>query len=146
MTARPVIASLGFTTLVVTFGGTPIPMPSAQPAVSASASSPAAALSLPLAVPTPTYERKGRRDPFVPIVPEPEEEAPTIGARLTGIVRGNGTRALLEATNGIGYVLQLGDTLGRGRLVEIGADSVVFSVPSKGGSRAHRVVLRLPTD
>jgi hypothetical protein len=104
----------------------------------------------PLTVPPSSYARKGRRDPFLPVViqkpPEEEEELPTIAARLTGIVRGTATRALLETADGVGYVLQLGDTLGTGRLVEIGRDSVVFNVAAKRGSKIHRVLLRLPSE
>jgi hypothetical protein len=92
-----------------------------------------------------TYEAKGRRDPFVPLDvtggPKGLEVATT---KLTGIVRGaKTTLALVEAQDGIGYILKPGDTLGDGRLVEIGADSVVFAVSAKPGSQSNRVVLKL---
>jgi len=92
-----------------------------------------------------TYEAKGRRDPFVPLDvtggPKGLEVATT---KLTGIVRGaKSTLALVEAQDGIGYILKPGDTLGDGRLVEIGADSVVFAVSAKPGSQSNRVVLKL---
>jgi hypothetical protein len=64
--------------------------------------------------------------------------------KLTGIVRGpRSVLALLETQEGIGYILKPGDTLGDGRLMEIGADSVVFAVGPKAGSAPQRVVLRL---
>jgi Tfp pilus assembly protein PilP len=64
--------------------------------------------------------------------------------KLTGIVRGaNTTLALVEAQDGIGYILKPGDTLGDGRLVEIGIDTVVFTVASRSGAQSNRVVLRL---
>jgi Tfp pilus assembly protein PilP len=65
-------------------------------------------------------------------------------ARLTGIVRSpNTTLALVETPEGIGYILKPGDTLGDGRLLEIGSDSVVFQVTPKPGSPTNRVVLKL---
>ena len=91
------------------------------------------------------YEAKGRRDPFVALDisggPKGLEVATT---KLTGIVRSaRTTLALVEAQDGIGYILKPGDTLGDGRLVEIGADNVVFAVAAKPGSQTNRVVLKL---
>ena len=93
----------------------------------------------------PKYEDKGRKDPFT----EVSISATTGGlavstTRLTGIVRGRrSTLALLETQEGIGYILKPGDTLGDGRLMEIGADNVVFAVGPKPGTPAQRVVLRM---
>jgi hypothetical protein len=93
----------------------------------------------------PKYADKGRKDPFV----EVQLSASTGGlsvatTKLTGIVRGRrATLALLETQEGIGYILKPGDTLGDGRLMEIGADNVVFAVAPKAGSTVQRVVLRL---
>ena len=48
---------------------------------------------------------------------------------FTGIIRGQqGPLALIEAPDGIGYILRAGDTLGDGRLEEIGQDSAIFTV------------------
>ena len=96
-------------------------------------------------LPPTTYEPRGRRDPFqhveVPKGPKPPAVAAT---RLTGIVRNEtGALALVESADGIGYVLRPGDTLLDGRLVEIGADSVVFTVLGRPGP-PERVTLRLP--
>lgn len=167
MTARQLVSSLGLASAVVAFAGTPLPAASIQPATPAASAqgAPAATASVrpaspiaprpaeiivpapaALVVPPPSYARKGRRDPFIPIVPEVPEDPPGISARLTGIVRGHVTRALLETPDGVGYVLQLGDTLGPGRLIEIGADRVVFTVADRRGARLHRVVLRLPSE
>jgi hypothetical protein len=91
------------------------------------------------------YDDKGRKDPFT----EVSLSATTGGlavstTKLTGIVRGRrSTLALLETQEGIGYILKPGDTLGDGRLMEIGADNVVFTVGPKAGTPAQRVVLRL---
>jgi hypothetical protein len=54
--------------------------------------------------------------------------------------------ALVETADGLGYILKPGDTLGDGRLVQVGQDSVVFSVAARRGSTTNRVVLRLPGD
>jgi len=98
----------------------------------------------------PKYDPQGRRDPF-----ETLEGAVGAGgggslvttAKLTGIVRsGRGTLALVETPEGIGYILKAGDTLGDGRLLEIGTDSVVFQVAPQPGSQTDRIVLRLATD
>ena len=52
----------------------------------------------------------------------------------------------MEAPDGIGYILRPGDTLGDGKLMDIGLDNVVFAVAAKPGVPATRVVLRLPTN
>jgi Tfp pilus assembly protein PilP len=141
-------------------GGSPPPPPAA--AVKPVAAAPAAAPTPPPA-PTPAagplvsapavpdaggnqYDPKNRRDPFMSLDatsgPKGLEVATT---KLTGIVRGAGTTlALVETQDGIGYILKPGDTLGDGRLVEIGADNVIFAVGAKPGSPStNRVVLKL---
>ena len=94
----------------------------------------------------PTYERKGRRDPFEPVQTlQPSMTSPTIAAaQLKGILRGQTPRVLVETPDGLGYILAVGDVLAEGRLIEIGVDSAVFSVPIRGGT--DRFVLRLLGD
>jgi len=153
MTMRGAIGSLGFAITVAACSGSPAPAPSTQPAPAATPR-PAAATALPPTTPVagapPTYERKGRRDPFQPIeieiVQDVEIKLALASARLTGIVRGSATLALVEMPDGMGYIMQPGDTLAEGRLIEIGTDNVVFSVPSRKGSTAGRLFLRLPSD
>jgi len=167
--ARAVVGLAGLCAALGACGGSPPPPPAAstpQP-VAAAPTAPAAAAPAPRVPPpgapsaarTPplvaapvvpqgdgtSYESKGRRDPFVPLDltggPKGLEVATT---KLTGIVRSaRTTLALVEAQDGIGYILKPGDTLGDGRLVEIGADSVVFAVSAKPGSQSNRVVLKL---
>ncbi len=93
----------------------------------------------------PKYEIKGRRDPFEPLeIKEGAGGSTVASAKLTGIVRSaRSTLALVETPDGIGYILKPGDTLGDGRLLEIGSDSVVFQVTPKPGSPTNRVVLKL---
>ena len=157
----------GLCAVLAACGGSPPPPPPATPAkpVAAAQAAPApipvkptvptgptAGPPAPLvpapAVPQasgPAYEPNGRRDPFVALDltggPKGLEVATT---KLTGIVRSaKTTLALVETQDGIGYILKPGDTLGDGRLVDIGADNVTFAVPAKPGSPTNRVVLKL---
>ena len=155
------LAGLGSLCAVLTAcGGSPPPPPAAavKPVAAAPASAPtpppaATPAAGPLvsapAVPDAggsQYDSKNRRDPFMSLDatsgPKGLEVATT---KLTGIVRGAGTTlALVETQDGIGYILKPGDTLGDGRLVEIGVDNVTFSVGAKPGSpSSNRVVLKL---
>jgi hypothetical protein len=132
----------------------PAPAPAALPAKPAApaAATPGTVQPAPLVVVPPVpqaaganYEPKGRRDPFLPPDltggPKGLEVSTT---KLTGIVRSaRTTLALVETTDGIGYILKPGDTLGDGRLMEIAADSVVFAIAAKPGSPSNRVVLKL---
>ena len=95
------------------------------------------------------YEAKGRRDPFDNIETRVKDAPPALsitGTKLTAIVRGQTTLALVEDSKGVGYILKKGDMLGDGRVVEIGADNIVFALAPKPGSTTNRVVLRIATD
>jgi len=101
-------------------------------------------------IPAPTapqYSSKGRRDPFEALdIREGAGGVTVASARLTGIVRGaRSALALVETSDGVGYILKPGDTLGDGRLVEIGPNTAVFATTARGGSTS-RVVLTLATD
>ena len=99
---------------------------------------------------TPTgakYDGQGRRDPFESLEIRAGSERSTVAsARLTGVVQspGAGAYALVETSDGIGYILKAGDTLAEGRLIEIGHNMVVFSIAPKPGAKSNRVVLKLP--
>lgn len=116
----------------------PTPDPTSRPVASA-----LPAVPPPRAVP---YSSKGRRDPFETLeVREGSASTTLSSARLTGIIRGTGQPlALVETADGLGYILRPGDTLGDGRVVEVGPDRVVFQ--TRTGSTSNRVVLRLPGD
>jgi len=131
----------------------PSPAPGAPgPAQAAPGPAPLTAGSAPL-VPLPTvptsdgpgYDPKGRRDPFVSLELSGGAKGLQVSTtKLTGIVRSaRTTLALVETPDGIGYILRPGDTLGDGRLLEIGADNVVFTVSATPGSISNRVVLKL---
>ena len=142
MTIPARVAWLGFAFTVAMFGTARAQAPAPQPVTpGAFTAAPATAGA------APTYERKGRRDPFEPVDGlQPDMTSPTVAsARLKGIVRGRTPRVLVETSDGLGYILKVGDMLAEGRLIEIGVDSVVFSVPARG-STTNRIVLRLPDD
>ena len=124
------LISLGL--LVVAWGGDALAQAPSGPAAGSGAS----------------YEHRGRRDPFEPVEAlDASMSSPTVAtSRLKGIVRSQTPRVLVETPDGLGYILKVGDVLGEGRLVEIGADSAVFSIPARRGSPTGRIVLRLPED
>lgn len=123
-------------------GSTSAQAPRGQPATPSAVTAPEGT-----AGPGLTYERKGRRDPFEPIETlHTNMTSPTVAsAKLKGIVRSRTPLVLVETSDGLGYILKVGDMLAEARLIEIGTDSIVFSVPARSGS-TNRFVLRLPDD
>lgn len=98
------------------------------------------------ALPPIAYEPKGRRDPFTPIFVGKDSAGLSVSAvKLTGIVGGRGgLMALVEAPDGIGYILKPGDALGDGRVTGITPTSVTFAVSARGSQSASNLTLRLP--
>jgi Tfp pilus assembly protein PilP len=146
---RVVLSSIGLATLLGACGSnqpTPPPKPAAARPAAAPAMAAEPAPEEKIAV--PKYDPRGRRDPFETLeVREGTGGLTVASTKLTGIVRSNrAALALVEAPDGIGYILKPGDTLGDGRLLEIGSDSVVFTVTSKAGAPTNRVVLKLATN
>jgi hypothetical protein len=125
------------------------PAPGAIPAAAPAPAAPSTTVraDAPRTPPVPVYEARGRRDPFEPVQIVKGSRGPNVAsAKLTGIVRGSGTHwALVETSDGIGYMLRPGDELGEGRVVEIQRDSVVFTIAPKPGAGPERVVLSLAT-
>ncbi len=99
-------------------------------------------------LPAMSYSAKQRRDPFAPIVVAEGAKGLTVAAaKLAGVVQGRqGRMGLVEAPDGIGYILKAGDTLGDGRVVDVGQDSISFAVAARPGQPASTVTLRLRTD
>jgi hypothetical protein len=95
-----------------------------------------------------TYDAKQRRDPFAPLaVVEGAKGLTVASAKLVGLIQGRqGTLGLVEAPDGIGYILKPGDVLGDGRVTEVGQGSISFSVAARPGQPASTVTLRLRTD
>ena len=119
----------------------PPPQPS-KPTLAAKAPEPASAA--PQIKPAYRYNPQGRRDPFQPLItPKPPASAKTAKAKpkgpggvevnelkLSGIIWGEqGYYALVEAPNGLGYIIKTGDAFGDGvRVVRITKESVLFEV------------------
>ena len=105
-----------------------------------------------LQLPAPSqahYDAKGRRDPFeVPGAREGAASTTVASAKLAGIIRtaGGSVLALIETSEGLGYILRRGDTLGDGQLIEIDQNSVVFAVLPRGSRLPTRVVLQLASE
>lgn len=149
------LTSIGVATMLAACGGSPPPpMPPIPPipARPVAAARPTPVTPAPIINPLegtvaeiPKYEPGGRRDPFeIYQIGEGGGGLTVASTRLTGIVRNSRSAlALLEAPDGIGYILRPGDTLGDGKLTDIGLDNVVFAVAAKPGVPATRVVLRL---
>jgi hypothetical protein len=148
---RTLLTAAGLASVLAACGGAPQPAQAPKPP--GTDAGPTTAMNQPAAstglVPTgpeiPKYEIRGRRDPFETLESRQGASGTTVAsARLTGIVRSpTSTLALVETPEGIGYILKPGDTLGDGRLLEIGSDSVVFQVTPKPGSPTNRTVLKL---
>jgi type IV pilus assembly protein PilP len=137
-TAGAVLAGCG--------GGTP---PTPPPAAVAPAPAPVVRPKEPdtgKALPPIAYEPKGRRDPFTPIFLGKDNAALSVSAvKLTGVVGGpSSLLALVEAPDGIGYILKPGDALGDGRVTGITPNSVTFAVSARGSQSASSLTLRLP--
>ena len=96
-------------------------------------------------LPPLSYEGKGRRDPFVPIASSGEKSSgiDVRTAKLVGVIEGWQPLALVEAPDGLGYILKPGDMLGNCRVTDIARGLVTFTVPGRAGQRESSVTLRL---
>jgi Tfp pilus assembly protein PilP len=147
----PRTLALAAASLLVAGCGSSSPPPPPPPSAAAVAPRPPVAPKDPEAGPALTpipYEAKGRRDPFAALVLASGGKGLTIGsAKLVGVIQGRTSPlALVETSEGIGYILKAGDTLGDGRVTEIGVDFVSFAVTPKPGETGGSVTLRLRTD
>ena len=137
-------------------GGAPTGSPSAGAAHAATAPAPTPAPApmpsvLPLAPePGPAvaaidYEAKGRRDPFAApsIAPSKAGALNVGGLKLAGVIGGQTLLALVEAPDGLGYILKPGDVLGDGRVSSVTANSVTLTVPGRPGQPPTPVTLKL---
>ena len=99
-------------------------------------------------LPPRPYEAKGRRDPFRSLGATEGSKGTTVGSvTLVGIIQGRqGPLALVETPDGVGYILRPGDRIGDGMVLEIGLESVTFTVPRRPEEAPSRVVVRLRTD
>jgi hypothetical protein len=138
-------------------GGTPPSPPPAAGAPAPGVAATAAAKPGPVALPKEpepgpplpplSYDAKGRRDPFVPIVLAKDKPGLSIlSFKLTGVIGSRPPLALVEGSDGIGYILKPGDTLGDGRVTEITQSTVTFAVAAKSGQAATTSTLKIAQD
>ncbi len=100
-------------------------------------------------LPPLAYQPKGRRDPFAPVVVAKEKKTAGLEVgtvKLVGIIRGSQRLALVEAPDGLGYILKPGDALGNGRVTDVSADSVTFAITGSADQRDTNLTLRLVKD
>ncbi len=149
--------ALGLAVLATGCGGSP---PASPPPPAAAAPPPAVAVAKPAPAPVMpkepepgpplqplTYEAKGRRDPFVPITVARDKPGLQVDSlKLAGVIRGRTLLALVEAPEGLGYILKPGDVLGDGRVTDITPSSITFAVAPKANQAATTVTRRLGAD
>ena len=155
MTLRWRVAPIVAATLLGACGGAePPPAPPKPPvpvSAPAAAAAPGAAALRPLdpgagpVLAPMAYDAKSRRDPFTPVSLALEAKGINVTAsKLVGVVQGRqGTLALVEGPDGVGYVLRSGDALGNGRVTGITATAVTFAVSAQPGQDSTTVTLRL---
>lgn len=121
----------------------PRPAPPGQPAAAPPVAMPKEPETKPLE--PMAYEAKGRRDPFASLATAEGAKGLTVASvKLVGILQGRRERlALVEAPDGLGYILRNGDQIGDGRVMQVGRDSLTFSVTPRPGLPATSVVKRL---
>jgi hypothetical protein len=95
-------------------------------------------------LPPLAYEPKGRRDPFAPVPTAKEKTGFDVRTtKLAGIIQGGQLLALVEAPDGLGYILKPGDVLGNGRITDVTLNSVTFAVAGQAGQRESSLTMRL---
>ncbi len=158
MKLRSKVAPIVGATLLGACGGAEPPpappkaaVPVAAPAAPQAPAGPGTSAVRPLdpgagpALPPLAYSAKSRRDPFVPVSLALEAKGINVtAAKLVGVVQGRqGTLALVEGPDGVGYVLKTGDVIGNGRVTGITGTTVTFAVAAQPGQGPTTVTLRL---
>jgi hypothetical protein len=146
--SRARLAALVGTVLLASCGSPPPPPPAPPVVPPRAAVAPRPPEAGPPLAPA-KYEAKNRKDPFVPVTlaQGSKEGLQVASVKLAGIIDGRqGHLGLIEAPDGIGYILKSGDVLGDGRVSEITKDSLTFSVAGRPGQPPTTVTLRVRTD
>ncbi len=98
-------------------------------------------------LPPLAYEPKSRRDPFAPVRLAKEKNGLEVGSvKLVGVVAGSQPLALVEAPDGLGYIVKRGDVIGNGRVTDVSANSVTFAVGGRAGQKETSLTLKLVKD
>jgi len=135
-------------------GALPAPAPAAAPSSVTGPSRPAdpdgADAVRPASVPLPplSHDLAGRRDPFASGAAPASGAGASSGAalKLTGVIHGAHPLALLEAPDGIGYIVKPGDALGDGRVLDVTAVSVTIALAPRGQRPPETITLTLAGD
>jgi len=94
-----------------------------------------------------SYDAKGRRDPFVPLIVAREKAGLEVSSvKLVGIIDGSHLLALVEAPDGLGYIVKPGDVLGNGQVTDVAPSSITFAVRGRPGQADNSLTLRLSKD
>lgn len=99
---------------------------------------------------TVAYEDGGSRDPFIPLIGagggKMSRGLPSLeNLKLVGILSDTqGNRALLEDSNGDGYILSSNDRIRNGYLMTVTESKAVFQVTEYGWSRTVALELNIP--
>ena len=98
-------------------------------------------------LPPLSYEARGRRDPFSPLVVTDKKAGLEVSTvKLVGIIDGRQLLALVEAPDGLGYIVKPGDVLGNGHVTDVTASSITFAVSGRPGQSETSLTLRLVKD
>ncbi len=95
------------------------------------------------------YRSYGRRDPFMPLVSKAlsgykSGELPDVETlRLVGILQGDANMALLEDMEGYGYILEDGDQIKNGYVIQIYENKILFQISEFGWSRSVALTMDL---
>jgi hypothetical protein len=92
------------------------------------------------------YNPQGRRDPFFSLLTSSDLRPTVVDLRLTGILYDESGRnsgaTMRDLSTGVMYKVQVGQLLGRMRVVMIRRSAVIFSIEEFGVNRQDSVVLR----
>ena len=101
-------------------------------------------VELPFERETYHYDKAGRRDPFLPLVPKKDVTVPSINNLvLMGIIWGfAGKVAVIKERGGVGYVMRVGDPVAGGSVETITTNSVTFILEEFGVVTRYTLTLR----
>jgi hypothetical protein len=101
-------------------------------------------VELPFERETYHYDKVGRRDPFLPLVPKKDVTVPSINNLvLMGIIWGYaGKVAVIKEKGGVGYVMRERDEVAGGRVETITTDSMTFVLEEFGVITRYTLTLK----
>ncbi|TET43986.1 hypothetical protein E3J62_11610 [candidate division TA06 bacterium] len=90
------------------------------------------------------YDKIGRRDPFLPLVPKEDVTVPSINNLvLMGIIWGYaGKVAVIKERGGVGYVMRERDEVAGGSVGRITTDSITFVLEEFGVVSEYTLTLK----